>query len=93
VDFERQQRGRPVPGSCPLWDGVEDGKVEQLAGGVLAREMAFGFDRFAQLAVERLDRVGSKRRLAARSYTLRFERVLVVGRPRDLPGCASSANP
>src|ERR1700733_12706162 len=28
-----------------------------------------------------------------RSYTLRLERVLVVGRPCDSPGCAASANP
>jgi hypothetical protein len=67
VDFERQQRGRPVPGSRPLRDGVEDGEVEQLAGGVLGREMTLSFDSFAELAVERLDRVGIRyeRRLDA----------------------------
>jgi len=30
---------------------------------------------------------------AGRSYTLRLERVLVVGGPCDSPGCAESANP
>jgi hypothetical protein len=38
-------------------------------------------------------RPGANAGWAARSYTLRCERVLVLGRPRDLPGCASSANP
>jgi hypothetical protein len=37
--------------------------------------------------------VGSERGWAGRSYTLRFERELVLGRPCDLPGCASSADP
>jgi hypothetical protein len=37
--------------------------------------------------------IGSERGWAGRSYTLRFERVLVLGRPCDLPGCALSANP
>jgi hypothetical protein len=37
--------------------------------------------------------IGSERGWAGRSYTLRFERVLVLGRPCDLPGCASSADP
>jgi hypothetical protein len=54
VDFEREQRCRPGPGSRPRWDGVLGGEVEQLAGGVLGREMPFGFDGFKQLAVERL---------------------------------------
>jgi hypothetical protein len=41
-----------------LRHGVEEGEVDQLAGGVLVGEAAFDFDRLAQLAVERLDRVG-----------------------------------
>jgi hypothetical protein len=41
-----------------LRDGVGDGEVDQLAGGVLVGEVALGLERLAQLAVERLDRVG-----------------------------------
>jgi hypothetical protein len=52
VDFERQQGGRPVPGSGPGRDGVEDCEIEQLASRVLAGEMALGLDRFSQLPVE-----------------------------------------
>ena len=57
MDFEREQRCRPVPGPGPLRDGVLQGEVDELAGGVLVGEAALGLDRLAQLAVERLDRV------------------------------------
>ena len=58
LDLEREERFRPPAGSGPLWDSVLDREVDQLAGGVFAGEAAFGLDRFAQLAVERLDGVG-----------------------------------
>jgi hypothetical protein len=49
---ERQQRRGPVPGPGPRWNGVEDREIEQLAVRVLAGEMPFGLDCFAQLAIE-----------------------------------------
>ena len=58
MDLERQQRRGPVPASGPLRDGVDEREVDQLAGGVLVGEVALGLERLAQLAVERLDRVG-----------------------------------
>ena len=57
VDLERGARACPVVGLVPLLLGVDDGEVEQLAGGVVGRELSSGLDRFADLAVQRLDRV------------------------------------
>jgi hypothetical protein len=38
-------------------DGIVHGEVDEFAGGVIGGEAALGLDGFAQLAVERLDRV------------------------------------
>jgi hypothetical protein len=58
VDLEREQCCGPVPGSGPLGHCVLQGEVDELAGGVFAGEAALRFECFAELAVERLDRVG-----------------------------------
>src|SRR5215216_7331531 len=58
VDPERGQRRAPVVGVAPLALRAGDREVEQLAGGVLSGEAAAGLDDLADLAVERLDRVG-----------------------------------
>ena len=57
LDLEREQCFRPAAGSCPLRCGVLDCEVDELAGGVLAGEAALGLDRFAELPVQRFDRV------------------------------------
>ena len=41
-------------------DGVCDREIDELASGLFVGEVAFGLDRFAQLAVERFDRVGGR---------------------------------
>jgi hypothetical protein len=58
VDAKSGQGAVPVVGVSPLGLGAGDGQVEQLAGGVFVGEAAAGLDDFADLAVERLDRVG-----------------------------------
>lgn len=58
VDAEGGERGAPVVGGAPGLLGVDDGEVEQAAGGVFVREAAARLDDLAQLAVECLDRVG-----------------------------------
>ena len=57
LDLEHQHRFRPPAGAGPLRDGVLDREVEQLDRRLFAREAALGLDRFAQLAVARLDPV------------------------------------
>ena len=57
VDLERGACACPVVGLVPLLLGVDDCKVEQLAGCVVGGELSAGLDRFADLAVECLDRV------------------------------------
>jgi hypothetical protein len=58
VDFECEWCGRLVVGLLPAFLGVDDGEVDELSGGLLGWEVSSGFDRFADLSVERLDRVG-----------------------------------
>jgi hypothetical protein len=58
VDLERDERSVPVVGLSPGLLGVDDREVDEFAGGVFVGEVAAGFDRFADLAVERFDRVG-----------------------------------
>ena len=50
MDFEREQRCRPVPRSRPLRDGVLKGEVDELAGGVLVGEAALGDNAFVDRA-------------------------------------------
>ena len=45
-------------GLPPALLGVGDREVDQFAGGLLGREVSSCFDRLADLAVQRLDRVG-----------------------------------
>jgi transposase len=54
-EVERGECRGPVVGSAPALLGVLDGEVDELAGGLLGREVSSGLDRLAHLAVERLD--------------------------------------
>jgi hypothetical protein len=60
VDSECCEGCTPVVCVAPFLLGSGGCQVEQLAGGVLAREAAPGLDDFADLAVERLDRIGDR---------------------------------
>jgi hypothetical protein len=46
-----------VVGLSPFLFGVGDREVDQFAGGLLGREVSSGFDRLADLPVQRFDRV------------------------------------
>src|SRR6266508_2160475 len=48
----------PVVGLFPALLCVDDREVDELAGGLLGREVSSRFDRLSDLPVQRLDRVG-----------------------------------
>ncbi len=58
VDLEGGACCCPGALGAPSAFGLLDGEVDELAGGLLVGEVTAGLDRFADLAVERLDRVG-----------------------------------
>jgi len=51
LNFERGQGGWPVEHALPFGLGFGDREVDQLAGGVLGREMPAGLDDLPRLAV------------------------------------------
>jgi hypothetical protein len=67
VDLEREQGCRPVARSRPRRHGVDDGEIDQFLGGLLVGEVSFGFDRFAQLPVERLNGIRIRYDIRARA--------------------------
>ena len=58
LDFERGERCVPVERLAPSGFGFGDREVQQLAGCFFGREVPSGLDDLADLAVQRLDRVG-----------------------------------
>jgi hypothetical protein len=71
VDLERQQRCRPVASLRPRRYGVGDREVDEFPGGFFVGEVPLGLDRFAELPVERFDRVGipyERRRMPAVTF-------------------------
>src|SRR3954471_4423906 len=57
VDFERGARGCPGAVAPPFGVGALDGEVDEFGGGLFVGEVPAGLDRFADLAVQALDRV------------------------------------
>src|SRR5579884_1489818 len=58
VDFEGCPGGCPAAVVLPLRVGLDEREVDQLGRGLLVGEVPAGLDRFADLAVQALDRVG-----------------------------------
>src|SRR3954454_745353 len=58
VDLEGGAGRGPCAVALPLGVGAHDREVDELGGGLLVGEVPTGLDRFADLAVQALDRVG-----------------------------------
>src|SRR4051794_35365436 len=74
VDLERGARCCPGPVLLPLGVGAHQREVDELGGGLFVGEVPAGLDRFADLAVQALDRVGGVDRAAQLVGELEFPR-------------------
>src|SRR3954467_8573725 len=64
VDFEGGAGRGPGAVASPFGVGLDDREVDQFGGGLFVGEVPAGLDRFADLAVQALDRVGGVDRAA-----------------------------
>ena len=60
VDLQGGAWCAPGAAALPLGVGLDDRQVHQLGRGLLVGEVHAGLDRFADLAVQRFDRVGDR---------------------------------
>jgi hypothetical protein len=80
VDFERQQRFGPAPGPGPLRHGVEDGEVDELAGGCEFQNSSLVFAARALAVPRRRDDPGLRLQWRAASGRAK-DGDLIIPRP------------